>query len=132
MGNKKTSAVWKHFNQVKLNGKEVTVCCLCKTVTPYLGNTTNLWFHLERGDAKHKEEYAALKPQKQPPPKRKRTSSRPTRLLDEESGGEEDISDPPARTPDLDNTGASTSNGNIICIYIFMYLLLICVLFKIV
>jgi hypothetical protein len=57
----------------------------------------------------------------------KETSSRPTRLLDEESGGEEDISDPPARTPDLDNTGASTSNGNIICIYIFMYLLLICV-----
>ena len=86
-----------------------------------------MWFHLEKGDAKHKEEYAALKPQKQPPPKRKSTSSRPTRLLDEESGGEEDISDPSARTPDLDNTGASISNGNIICIYIFMYLLLICV-----
>jgi hypothetical protein len=54
--------MWKHFTKEKLNGEEVTVCGICKTVIPYVKNTTNMWNHLKRGDAKHQEVYAALQP----------------------------------------------------------------------
>ncbi|KAI9551328.1 hypothetical protein GHT06_003260 [Daphnia sinensis] len=77
MGNKKTSDVWKLFNQVKVNGKEVAVAF-----------AKPLWFHLKRDDGRHKEEYAALKPQKQPSSKRRRTSHPPAILLDVYSCGE--------------------------------------------
>ena len=67
---KKRSAVWKHFNLVKLNDKKVT-CTLCEAVVSFAGNTTQMWEHLEFGDNKHQEVFATLKPS----PRRKRIST---------------------------------------------------------
>ena len=92
MGNKKTSAIWKLFNRANINEKEVAICCLCKTEIPFKGNTTNLWFHLQRGDQLHKEEFSALESLKQPPTNRKRpNNSQPTRLLDGDEEENDDI-----------------------------------------
>ncbi len=105
MGNNKTSAIWKFFEIVSVNEKEIDVCCLCKTTLPYKGNTTNLWFHLEQGDQLYKNEFAAILSLKQSATKRRRTESDPTRLLD---GNVRDNND-----DDVDaNTSAASSSSN--------------------
>ncbi len=47
----KTSFVWQYFGFLKINGevdKQSAACKICKNVTKYSGNTTNLSFHLRR------------------------------------------------------------------------------------
>ena len=47
----KTSFVWQYFGFLQINGevdKQSAACKLCKNVTKYSGNTTNLSFHLRR------------------------------------------------------------------------------------
>jgi hypothetical protein len=80
---------------------------LCKSEAPFIGNTTNLWFHLLRGDQLHKQEFAAIESLKQTSTKRKRTSSRPNRLLDrDEEANVDDIE------MDPNSSTGSSSNAN--------------------
>lgn len=115
MANRKTSAIWKVFDKVNVDEKEYVVCCLCKSTLPSKSNTTNLWFHLERGDQLHKEQFASIQPLKQPATKRKRTDSHPTRLLD----GSGEIDEDNIEMDTTNASSASSSHDSKIITYIF-------------
>jgi hypothetical protein len=83
--NRRTSAIWQYFQEIKEDKKSNWVCVICKTVGS-CKNTSNQWKHLE---IYHKDIWDEIKTRKQPPKKRRREDDNVSNnLLDDDSESE--------------------------------------------
>lgn len=80
--NRRTSAIWQYFQEIKEDKKSNWICVICKTIGS-CKNTSNQWKHLE---IYHKDIWDEIKTRKQPPKKRRREDDNESNnLLDDDS-----------------------------------------------